>query len=473
MNRLIVSRGCTLFANLHFHTALLEDKNTYLSIEKEGEFRMGELLIKSKSIFKVGNNSDIKGLVGKLDLRFEAVMSAESIDLTVGILNIESGARITTSAVDRPDDTVDEDSGKGRSGEGYTGAGHASDGGYGLDGSGNLVPGGSHYGNLFKPLQRGARGGAGSGGAPGMGAGVIQLSVSTELFVDGTVECNGGDATGSNGGGSGGSIYVQASALEGHGSFQVKGGSGGRGGSGGIISVYVDTEHHFHGDFNIIGGPGSETNQLSSAGQGVVYIEEIKYGRPYRVLKLDNNNHDWDHCFLLDIENHPNVTLEELHIYSKACLKLSDTGETKGLAVARMYGDRTGRLHAMGSSMVELERGETAATFMKSPVNLWLDNGAKAYLATITYIVGVGEVAFNFNGEIIGVQHLRIMPERNVEVGETATTSRDSGGDYVKGEPGEFMLSSFELGSGCVIDFPLPMPAKFTIGYIVSINYIL
>lgn len=108
---------------------------------------------------------------------------------------------------------------------------------------------------------------------------------------------------------------------------------------------------------------------------------------------------------------------------------------------------------------------------MKSPVNIWVMEGAKIYLATITYIVGTGPIAFYLDGEIIAVQQLIVMPGRRVAVGFNAKTSDLNAGVYIPGTLGEFIFSYFEMGKGCEIDFPEPMGVVLKVGEIVSTQF--
>ena len=105
---------------------------------------------------------------------------------------------------------------------------------------------------------------------------------------------------------------------------------------------------------------------------------------------------------------------------------------------------------------------------MKAPINIWIDDGAQAYLANLVYVLGRGSVAFRWNGELIGVRHFRVMPERIMTVGYSAMTSTLVNGEYTKGTEGEFLFSSFELGAGCPINFPAPMGVKMTMALMVS-----
>ena len=475
VSSMIVARGKTLFLDLNFHTAQLQAYNggddiVHATINDNGVFSMGVLDVKSASILRTGPDALLKGSVGELDLRFEAVLSAETIELSASNLNVEKGARVTTSVLDRAYDTLDYATGQGQDGTHFSGGGHASRGGFDYNSGGTAVEaeGGAYYGDAFEPVLRGARGGAGSGcTAGGAGAGVIKVTVANELFLDGKIEANGGDVTGNCGGGSGGSVLITTRELDGHGEFEVMGGTGAFGGSGGRIAISVDSEHTFDGTFVTYGGAGSADTYLASGGPGSAYVEDLRYNQPYNVLQIDNNNMHWDQYYTLT--GATQFAFSELHLYNGASLQMLDDGTPRNMSIKSMIGDRTGRLHAWENQVVELERAETSSTTMKSPINLFIDDGAQIYLATTTYIVGEGEVAFHFNGEIIGVNRLRVMPRRQVTIGQLATTTRyDENQNIVEGTPGEFEFTEFELGSECQIEFPQEMGAKFTISEFVS-----
>jgi hypothetical protein len=183
-------------------------------------------------------------------------------------LTIEDGGRINTNE-------------KGLSG-GFVG----STGAYGeaFDGSGNIVPGagsgintenpgwggaggtyggqggrgrsdielGQAYGSIDHPQQLGA----GGGGSPcggcnrpgGTGGGLIHI-ITTDLIINGAITANGqsiSNNTEIGGGGSGGSIYINANSISGSGILQARGGEGtiinfyksGAGGGGRIALHY-------------------------------------------------------------------------------------------------------------------------------------------------------------------------------------------------------------------------------------------
>jgi hypothetical protein len=113
----------------------------------------------------------------------------------------------------------------------------------------------------------------------GDGGGVVRIDVSGTLTVNGTVSADGGDWSGSyGGGGSGGSVYLNVNRLQGsaQGQLSATGGKGstsgspdgGGGGGGGRIAVeYTSTS--FAGAADVSGGIGGNAGQ-HVGGQGTV-----------------------------------------------------------------------------------------------------------------------------------------------------------------------------------------------------------
>jgi hypothetical protein len=152
--------------------------------------------------------------------------------------------------------------------------GDGSGGGYGGAGGASFfgAPGGSTYGSSNRPIEFGAAGGS----LPQLpdfsqGGGVIRLSVSGVLSVGGSISVNGGDGIiDGSGGGSGGSIWINAQSFSGNGTVTANGGAGesteGGGGGGGRIAIYAGT-NLFSGDLLASGGEGAFPGQ-----DGTIYI---------------------------------------------------------------------------------------------------------------------------------------------------------------------------------------------------------
>lgn len=149
------------------------------------------------------------------------------------------------------------DSGSDGSGGGYGGAGGSSHFG---------APGGVTYGSPNQPVDFGSAGAVlNSPAGFSQGGGAIRLIIDGALTLNGNISANGNNASKANaGGGSGGSIWLNAQSLAGSGSFTANGGSGasgrGGGGGGGRIAVYANT-NSFFGSAVSSGGTGAFAGQ--------------------------------------------------------------------------------------------------------------------------------------------------------------------------------------------------------------------
>ena len=77
-----------------------------------------------------------------------------------------------------------------------------------ISASGNSSAGGPAYGSLYYPTESGSRGG---GSQAGYGGGKVYIKVPAIILIDGDILADGADATGGeHGGGSGGSILIEA-----------------------------------------------------------------------------------------------------------------------------------------------------------------------------------------------------------------------------------------------------------------------
>ncbi len=166
-------------------------------------------------------------------------------------------------------------------GAGANGPGGAGGGGYGgAGGNGQTLSGGRAYGNVIEPKELGSGGGSTvdrnfSVNVPGgRGGGAVHLIVQGVLRVDGKITANGtsgGSRRGAifddyaGGGGSGGSIFIQATAIAGAGAIEANGGDGGvasggtkaGGGSGGRIALNYEATS-FEGVVEAAGGNGHQ-----------------------------------------------------------------------------------------------------------------------------------------------------------------------------------------------------------------------
>ncbi len=114
------------------------------------------------------------------------------------------------------------------------------------------------YGDMQRPQHYGS---SGFGSNSGHGGGQLSLIVSGSLTNEGLVDVSGGSpSSGSEGGGSGGSLYVKAHQLVGFGIFAAKGGAGGTSGGGGGRITYQLKSYYgkdFYGESLVNGGAGT------------------------------------------------------------------------------------------------------------------------------------------------------------------------------------------------------------------------
>lgn len=53
---------------------------------------------------------------------------------------------------------------------------------------------------------------------------------------------------------------------------------------------------------------------------------------------------------------------------------------------------------------------------MKSFINLWVDEGVWVFFFFLVYMLGMGEIVFMWNGEIVGVRYMRIVFGRKISI---------------------------------------------------------
>ena len=152
----------------------------------------------------------------------------------------------------------------GGSSAGNRGAGH---GGYGARGTNSAIAGGLAYGSITSPITSGSYV---SATVPSAGGGWIKLNVSANLVLNGRVSADAGLVTTiGNGGGSGGSVWLNVGTLSGSGLISANGGDcvNAGGGGGGRIAVYFNS-NSFNGNISVRGGNGFNTG-----GAGTIYTK--------------------------------------------------------------------------------------------------------------------------------------------------------------------------------------------------------
>ncbi|MCF7668638.1 MAG: hypothetical protein K9N48_02560, partial [Verrucomicrobia bacterium] len=182
---------------------------------------------------------------------------------------------------------VSEDSRIDVSGRGYgpiEGTSGRSGGSYGGRGGNRDGVSCEVYGSYLEPFDLGS-GGAGSSGS--RGGGIIKIT-ATEVELMGEIRSNGrnGRSGEHQGGGSGGTVWIETGVMDGTGIIRANGGGvngyGGGGGGGGRVAVYYGSGDFDMGRIECAGGAGKEEN----GGPGTIYYkaetEEVGH------LRFDN-----------------------------------------------------------------------------------------------------------------------------------------------------------------------------------------
>ncbi|MBT7281884.1 hypothetical protein HN832_00555, partial [archaeon] len=203
-----------------------------------------------------------------------------------GNLTIQSGGNITGGNISiYAENFVAEDNStvtseglgwEGSYGPGGSGSSAASYGGIGGNGNRNV------YGSIIAPTD------LGSGGRFRSGGGAVTFNVTEITSINGTVTVEG--TTGSQGGGSGGSIFVTTGNLTGNGTIQANGGGSTSytAGGGGRVAVILTNATDFSGFTGNITAYGSDEGDNSAA--GTIYEETANQASGAGTLIIDNND---------------------------------------------------------------------------------------------------------------------------------------------------------------------------------------
>ncbi len=246
-----------------------------------------------------------------------------------------------------------------RSGEGPGSGGYVAGGGYG--GYGGDDPGGAQgglgYGLATAPMYLGSAGGDASAtentdrASGGSGGGIVRLDIAATLINDGSIFSAGSmrwgyipDAIG--GGGSGGSIWIEANSLQGNGRLEARGGDSYlirtfddpfvyRGsGAGGRISIQSGT-NEFTGTIVAVG-------RGDSAGPGTIYLRDAGTGETQ--LRVDNFNRSTKPALLTAPESTP-WFFDTIELIRNGDLEIPNPDDFLLFSPGNMAGDGTGQLH--------------------------------------------------------------------------------------------------------------------------------
>lgn len=357
----------------------------------------GTLQLEPGSIIEYDAETGAKIQASNINLKFAASLFADSFQITCSNLDLELESSLSCSSGNRPDsDSIDVTAGSGLPGNGFNGgAAHGGVGGGGNDNNGTYVPGTS-YNSLYTPTLAGSRGTYDSATGQktgGRGGGFIRIQIGNILINDGTISADGEDADphGADGGaGSGGSVYITVYEFEGYGFISSIGGTGSHhngGGAAGRVAIHCSLEIEFEGSYVVFGGAGSDDTQ--SAGGGTVYLKDVRSGKEYQRLLLDNQNRPHDKYATID-ESFTDHYFDEVHLMNQASLHMADDGRNTVLEIYKVYGDGTGLIHLHASQTLQVEYRPSVRNAFLTGVNFIIDADSEVYFPSIVYVYGKG-----------------------------------------------------------------------------------
>jgi hypothetical protein len=219
-------------------------------------------------------------------------------------------------------------------GAGKTGGEWGGGGSYGGKGHTGNAQSGDIYGSEPQPDSMGSGSSAGKSGYGANGGGYFKLNTLNEVIINGTINANGQNAIvilDSGGGGSGGTIYIQADSISGNGSMSVKGGDNyqwsGAGGGGRIALYYND--YTFSGTIDYRGGLHNVA--LTRAQEGTIYFNT--WGT---TTGGDHDGKDWVISESIEITGiHTNVG--HFQVNSGVTLKVKDYTQSPEYGILNIY----------------------------------------------------------------------------------------------------------------------------------------
>ena len=434
---------------------------TPTELSKQTDVTFGLLQLEPGSFIEYDPDTGANMMASQVNLKFDAQFYADYLNITVTNLDIELESEMSCSSKIRPNsDTMDITLGSGVPGNGYGGgAGHSGKGGGEFDANYNPIPG-EAYNSLYKPMYAGSRGsynkvtGAKSGGK---GGGWIRMRIGDQFMNDGTLSVDGESASATGGGGSGGSIWIDVGNFEGYGTVSASGGDG-RGsngaGSAGRIAFYCNQKIMFEGTYSAFGGSGTSAMQSSAA--GTVYLQDIRGGRKYEQLLLDNRNGAYEKYAEVN-ESKAYLYFDEVHVMNQASIHITDN-QNVTFDISRLYSDGTGLFHIHKDQILKAEYKPYMRHAFLTGINFISDTMSEIYFSSIVYIYGNGvklkdhteTSSLATHGRLTGISDLILGYESLVYLGDNAHTASvhlSNGSYHVIDDGGTVTFGTVDLRS--------------------------
>ena len=273
------------------------------------------------------------------------------------------------------------------------------------------------------------------------GGGSLHWVTKTSLHLDGLITAKGTTNSPQAGGGSGGSILIEALNMSGHGEINVNGGngiSGGSGGAAGRIGIHVDFKNKYGGKFSAVGGLGNTVAQ--TGGAGTVYKYDSRRGPQYREIKYNPEGNITgfkpEHSKVkVDNEgrrtNSPAVIMEnrtlfyefdEMQVEGQSHVVFyHPKGAWNVTAVAHeVTGDKSGVIKITSRQQFFVFIVQSTHTYLDVPCGFYVDDDAEVVFPT--EVILRGETT-TLRGRMTGVNRLVIERNGNILVSGTAHTA--------------------------------------------------
>ncbi|MFZ2881675.1 MAG: hypothetical protein WA019_01225, partial [Candidatus Moraniibacteriota bacterium] len=292
-------------------------------------------------------------------------------------------------------------------GQGSNSEANSGGGSYGGKGGMGTVAAGSVYGSVTEPNNLGSGGGINDDSYldGGSGGGVIKMQVTGSINVNGIISANGKKSTVSNseatdGGGSGGSIWLVCNQLSGTGSITANGGNGntatiGGGGGGGRIAIYYTTDTSSI-IYQTYGGTG-----YNFAGAGTIYKKATS--DTYGDLMIDNNNKNpngYYNCgktYLISADTFDNILIQNYGYLA--------TTPTTEAYYSTLNWETKGVIEDNGGTFELLSGGASltvpaTAIFYENNIRTFLNYYIEGYMEITVPISTVGDFDINSTGTL-------------------------------------------------------------------------
>ena len=271
------------------------------------------------------------------------------------------------------------------------------------------------------------------------GGGAVKIAASHIVQVDGLLDVSAAPATNKGtGGGSAGSILIQANLFLGKGRILAEGGEAvdasfgdGGGGAGGRVAVHFESSR-FAGTFSAHGGySGSE-----AGGPGTVYLAE---NSTHRTMIIDNNGYRTSKAYISDyrdtskdggrawinVEYRSEFTIEQLYLRGGGHLALRHLSPTFTLHIERLDGDLGGMLHASKGNRVYVRSAPTHFPasfnvydlgFLHLPPNVLLKDLYYPRIAIEGTVSGMDNLVIGGGSELVSTEKVRSAFRKCLEI---------------------------------------------------------